>query len=79
MKTLLVACDICRKEITCKGWENQPRELRIVTDCTSQNPMAAINGQHQKNEYHSTEVCKSCVNAVARAVAVTMEALQLGR
>jgi len=75
MITTIINCDICKEEIPQRGWEEDPQRLTIMTHCTSQNPMARFNGQHQANTYIAEEVCRACMYSLARIIANGIESL----
>jgi hypothetical protein len=77
MRTVTITCDVCKKEIPERGWEDSPQSIKIVTNCTSRNPMERINnkGQFQNNVYESEDVCQPCMRYLARIIANGIEYL----
>jgi len=77
MKTTIITCDICKREIPRSGWEEAPQRLTIVTNCTSQNPMERItqNSQFQANTLELEEVCQGCMKSLARIIADGIDTL----
>ena len=78
MKTIIIHCDICKREIPLRGWEDEPRHLSINTFCTSQNPMQRItkDSQFQGNTFIADEVCQSCMRKLASSIADAIEAIR---
>ena len=78
MKTTITTCDICKREIPQRGWEDAPQPLTIITNCTSQNPMERItnNRQFQANTYQADEVCQGCMKALAKIIADGIDSLE---
>jgi hypothetical protein len=75
MTTTIITCDLCKVEMPQRGWEDAPQRLVITTHCSSQNPMARFNGQHQANTYTADDVCRSCMKSIARIIADGIESL----
>jgi len=77
MKTTIITCDICKREMHQRGWEDTPQRLTIVTNCTSQNPMERItrNSQFQANTFTAEDVCQGCMKSLARIIADGIESL----
>jgi hypothetical protein len=77
MKTTIITCDICKREILQRGWEDAPQRLTIETNCTSQNPMERIthDSRFQSNTFKAEDVCQSCMKSLARIIADGIESL----
>jgi hypothetical protein len=77
MKTTIITCDICKREMHQRGWEAAPQRLIIVTNCTSQNPMERItkNSQFQANTFVAEDVCQKCMKSLAKIIADGIESL----
>lgn len=54
-----------------RTWEDTPQRLVIVTNCTSQNPMARITKdfKFQSNTYTAEDVCQGCMKGLAQTIA----------
>lgn len=77
MKTTIITCDICKREMPQRGWEEAPQRLTIVTHCASQNPMERItkDSKFQDNTYTAEDVCQGCMKSLARIIAAGIESL----
>lgn len=77
MKTIIITCDICGREIPQRGWEDAPQRICITTNCTSQNPMERItkDSKFQSNTFTAEEVCRSCMKDVSEIIASGIESL----
>ena len=77
MRSTVIHCDICNREINQKGWEYMPHPLTIMTSCISQNPMARItkDAKFRANTYHSDDVCSFCMTDLAETIASRIETI----
>jgi hypothetical protein len=77
VRTTTIICDVCKEKIPERGWEDAPQSIKIVTNCTSRNPMERINkkGQFQNNVYESDDVCQPCMRYLAEIIATGIEHL----
>jgi len=76
MRTEIIHCDICRKELPQRGWEDTPTRLVLTTFCMSQNPMSEHAKGFQDNTFISEETCESCQRTIAGVLAVTLTKLK---
>lgn len=76
MRTEIIHCDICRKELPQRGWEDKPTRLVLTTHCMSQNPMSEHAKGFQDNTFISEETCESCQRTIAGMLAVTLTKLK---
>ena len=72
MRREIVYCDICKKEIPQRGWEDAPTMVRIHTHCAYQNPMAEHAQGFQDNDFVSADTCQTCQREIAKVVSETL-------
>ena len=70
VETIKIFCDVCKKEIIEKRWEDKPQRMHIEVFCGCQNPIGYLPEKpgFQGATLQFEHVCKYCSNIIAQDI-----------